>query len=412
MNWLIPNDDYSSGPVPKEARVAAWRVLAVWAGFIIVVGVMAIGGAMTPAMSLPNLLTAVLIGNLILGALAALSGFIAAGSGLSFAQLVEQIFPGPSARIVNLYAPLTLIGWYAIECAIFGNLVARILVLDEFGTRLAMASSALFFATSSYIGFRAIQWVSVTFIPIVLLLAIYAFGAIAEGGSAGFGQGVDPMPLQTAIGLVIGSWALGAVAAFPDIARFARSRVTGALIGFFGIFIFNSLCLLIGAVGASVAREADPAMILLAAGTPILALIFAIGNIWTTNDANLYSASLGASRTFGINRKSALLLCATLGLAVALANPSQLQFFFPFLLLLGVTAPALGGVVLGSYLWRQWTPRAAPGAIPAWLGWVAGSVVSYFFQGAQSVPLGFFAGFGIWMLVSKLFAQLSASKAP
>ncbi|MGQ0661554.1 cytosine permease [Sphingosinicella sp.] len=362
MNWLIPHEDYSSAPVPAEARVAWWRIMAVWAGFIIVVGVMAIGGAMAPGMTFREVLLAVLLGNLILGALAALSGYVAAGSGLSFAQLIEAAFPGVSARIVALYTPLTLICWYAIECAIFGNLIADIFLLEETGRRLAMAAAALFFATSSYIGFRAIQWVSVTFIPIVILLAIYALSATVAGGTQGFAFAPAPMPFETGLGLVIGSWALGVVAAYPDIARFARSRKAGVMVGFFGIVFFNSLCLLIGAVGAAVAQQADPAMILLAAGTPALAFIFAIGNIWTTNDANLYSASLGAARTFNINRRTALLLCAALGLAVALANPSRIQFLFPFVLFLGMTAPALGGVVLGGIFGasRTGVPHKAP----------------------------------------------------
>lgn len=405
MNWLIPHEDYSATPVPTEARVVWWRILSVWVGFIIVVGVMAIGGALTPGMELRELLLAVLLGNLVLGALAGLSGYIAAGTGLSFAQLVASAFPGNSARLVALYVPLTLIGWYAIECAIFGNLIADILLLDDTGRRLAMAGAALFFAISSYIGFRAIQWVSLAFIPIVLILAAFALRATLSGLANGFGTGPEAMPFETGLGLVIGSWALGAVAAYPDIARFARSAKVGAVVGFFGIVLFNSLCLLIGAVGSAVARQSDPALILLAAGTPILAVIFAIGNIWTTNDANLYSASLGAARTFGIRRKTALLICAAMGLLIALANPSRIEFLLPFVLLLGITAPALGGVVLGGHLWRQRTATLDTSSLPAWIGWVGGAAASYFAAGLPSVPLGFFVGFSLWLTAASLLRQ-------
>ena len=42
------------------------------------------------------------------------------------------------------------------------------------------------------------------------------------------------------------------------------------------------------------------------------------------------------------------------GAIFAMFDPSRLSFLFPFLLFLGNTAPALGGVVLGRYLAKEW----------------------------------------------------------
>lgn len=390
------HDDYVMTPVPLFARRPWWRIFSVWVGFIIVVGIMAVGGGLAAGMRPPELYAAILIGNILLGLLAAFSGYVAASSGKSFAQMVCDVFPGVSGRIVSMYAPATLVGWYSIECAIFGGMLGHILGFDDLSSRIAMAASAALFCITTYIGFRGLQWLSFVFVPLVLILGGYAFVFLLSVGPANFGFGT-PITFEHGVGLVIGSWALGVVAAYPDLARFARSPAVAAWMGFLGILIFNSLNFVLGAAGAAISQQYDPSLILLAAGLPALALLFAITNIWTTNDANLYSASLGISRSTPIGRRSAVLICAAISVVIAFFNPASFAFFFVFLGLLGTTAPALGGVVLGSHIVKT----SRPSAVAAWLGWVAGSCTSYFIAGLASVPAGFIVGFLVWYMVSR-----------
>lgn len=392
-------NDFVHEPVPDSAQRAWWRIFSVWVGFIIVVGIMAIGGDMAAEMTLPELVAAVLLGNFLLGLLAALSGYVGASSRKSFAQLCGDVFPGPSGKLVLLYAPVTLICWYSIECAIFGSLVAQILNLSPFISRIAMAISAAIFCITTYIGFRGLQWLSVILVPTIMALGTYAFIYVVSTGAGTFGFGTTHISFDEGLGLTIGSWALGVVAAYPDLARFSKSPVTGAWMGFVGIFVFNSLNFLIGAAGAALARQYVPALILLSAGLPFFAVIMAIGNVWTTNDANLYSASLGLSRAFPIGRRTAVLISAALSVVIAFFNPAQFSTFFTFLGILGTTAPALGGVVLGGYFMLKDQRRNSP-AFAGWAGWFAGSAISYFTTGVVSVPAGFATGFLIWLLVT------------
>ena len=391
-------NDFVREPVPQELRRPWWNIFSVWVGFIIVVGIMAIGGGMAAAMDLRELLWAVLVGNVILGLLAALSGYIGAQSGKSFAQLCCDIFPGYSGRIVCLYAPVTLVGWYSIECAIFGSLIGHILGLNSIMSKFAMAASAAVFCITTYIGFQGLRWLSFVLVPTIVVLGGYAFVYVVATGSGHFAFGPTPITFNEGLGLVIGSWALGVVAAYPDLARFARTAAVGAWMGFLGILVFNSLNFLIGAAGAALSGQYDPALILLAAGVPILAIVMGVGNVWTTNDANLYSASLGISRALPLGRRPAVLICAAISVVIAFFNPAEFSIFFVFLGLLGTTAPALGGVVLGGYfLIRNSQVMTSP--VPAWLGWVAGSIISYFTGGVVSVPAGFCAGFLVFWAV-------------
>jgi cytosine permease len=392
-------NDYVHEPVPGHSRRTWWRIFSVWVGFIIVVGIMAIGGDMAAEMSLPELITAVLLGNFLLGLLAALSGYVGARSGKSFAQLCADVFPGSSVRLVLLYAPITLIAWYSIECAIFGSLIGQMFGLSPMVSRIAMAASAAVFCITTYVGFRGMQWLSVVLVPTVLVIGTYVFIYVTTTGAGSFGFGPTHITFDQGLGLAIGSWALGVVAAYPDLARFAKSPAIGAWMGFVGIFVFNSLNFFIGAAGAALSRQYVPALILLSAGLPVFAVIMAIGNVWTTNDANLYSASLGISRAFPIARRPAVLLSAALSVVLAFFNPAQFSIFFAFLGVLGTTAPALGGVVLGGYLIIQNGAKPVS-AWPAWLGWCAGSAVSWFTTGVISVPAGFIIGFCVWYLLN------------
>lgn len=390
--------DYVNIPVPSEGRRNPWYVLSVWLGFIIVVGIMSVGGGLASQMSLSDLLASVVIGNFILGCFAALTGYIASESGESFPLLAKRSFSGTSWRIVALYPALALIGWYAIECAIFGNLIGQAAGLSDFWTRAAMGLSAILFSISTYVGFRALKWVSLFLVPTIIVLGVYAiFAILGIGTESNFGTADSLIGISEGLGPVIGSWALGVVAAYPDLARFCRNPKVAAAIGFIGIFIFNSLTILLGAAGAAYTGEYDPALILIGLGSIPIALILGIANLWTTNDSNLYSASIGLSLSTGISRKSAVIASAFIGLIVALFDPSQFSIFFGFLGFLGNTAPALGGVVVASYIFGNESKRKS---IYSWLGWILGSTTSILLGGMYSVVVGFFVGF-IIIYVSK-----------
>ena len=77
------------------------------------------------------------------------------------------MFCGWSWRIVSLYVPVVMIGWYGVESAIFGSFVAGLIGLGECGERLLMAAAAAGFAVSAYIGFRALRTVSFILVPTI-----------------------------------------------------------------------------------------------------------------------------------------------------------------------------------------------------------------------------------------------------
>ena len=397
------NIEYINEIVPAIDKRSFLNLLPIWIGFILVVGVMSIGSGLAAGMEKNEAITAILFGNFILGIIAAISGFVGAHSGKSFSLLVSDVFKSKSAKIVSLYAPITLIGWYAVQTSIFGNLLSEIFGIVGIFKNIAIFLSAILFSITCYFGFRTLGYASMFLVPIVIILATYAIWSVSGSETLSFAFGDNLISFETGFSLVVGSWVLGVVASLPDISRFSKTPYSGALLGFFGIFIFNSLGILTGLFGAAYIQNPDPAVILIAIGAPILALILGIANIWTTNDNNLYSASLGISHALQIDRRKIVVVIAAIGALIAFFEPSNFSIFFTFLFFLGNTAPALGGVILGSYLYKiNSSKNYKQNSIAGWSGWIIGSIVSSQLGGVYSIIFGALVAFFLWMFIHKI----------
>lgn len=412
MNQPIDND-FVHEVVPATARQGFWRILFVWLGFVLVVGIMAVGGGLASQMPRGELIVAILVGNLVLGGMAAFSGYIGAETGVSFNVLMSYAFAGRSWRVASLFVPIVMIGWYAIESALFANYVGEVLHLSELARRGVMFLSALGFAVSAYLGFQVLGLVSFVLVPLILGLGGFAILRIATDHSAAFNFGVDHVNLATGTALVVSSWALAVLLCLPDLTRFSRNPRIGAVVGFLGIFIGNCFNFFIGAAGAGLTRQADPALILASLGFVAFGLLFSFANIWSTNDNNLYSAALHVARILAWPRKRTVVLCTVVGACIAVFNPARISFIFDTLIFMGSTGPALGGVVLGRHVIKNWM-RCSVGdsQMAAWVGWIGGSVIAFLVGPVAAIPAGFFSAALLWFLGVKLFARCSPVETP
>jgi cytosine permease len=402
--------DYLSEPVPAEGRNAWPAAFFVFVGFIIVVGIMAVGGGLAAQQTKSDFYISVLLGNFVLAVLGGISGWIGADSGRTFNQLMEQAFPGFSWRIVSLYVPIVLLGWFGVEASLFAKLVGYALGWSASEQRWLMGLSALGFSVSSYIGFKAMKWVSYIGVPVMLVIGAFAIWRAALASDKSYGFLHSSISLQAGTALVMGSWIMGVLTCLPDLTRFCRSRRQGALVGFIGIFIANSFTLMMGGAAAALGGESDPAKILVSFGFIPLAIILSLANIWTTNDSNMYSAALNLARAVNVERKRTVLWCSLAAALFAATDPATISFLFGFLGFLGNTAPALGGVVLGAYLVNRSRIKPLVNPWAAWMGWVLASGLAIWLGGVIGIFLGLFGGFGIWLAVCLLTRNVVAKR--
>ena len=84
--------DYPLSPVPETARKSMWSMSFVLLGFTFFSATMWAGGSVGAAFDFSTTLWVLLIGNLLLGAYAAILGYIAARSGLNTALMSRYAF--------------------------------------------------------------------------------------------------------------------------------------------------------------------------------------------------------------------------------------------------------------------------------------------------------------------------------
>jgi cytosine permease len=262
--------------------------------------------------------------------------------------------------------------------------------------------ATVFFATSTYVGIRWMIRVSYVLVPLIMALGVWAIVMLAQSTNARFGFGEETISVTTGISIVVGTWIMGCLTCMQDLTRFSRSARAGAITAALGILLANSFSLLVGAAGASLSNESDPAKILLAFGLLLPAIVFSFANIWNTNDNNLYSASLHIANMFGLSRHKAVILCVVIGAAFGLVEPYRLSVIFSFLGFMGNTAPALGAVVLTRYWLIADHPRGGKASIGAWCGWIGGSALAITIGGNFAFVIGFIAGSIIYVVMMRV----------
>ena len=371
--------------------------LAVWLGFIVVVGTMAAGGSLTSSLNLHDIVVITLFTNIILGLIAALFGYMGAKTGKSFALLVADAFPGISSKIVALYVPFILVFWFAVVSSILGQYLGATFGFGENATLFLSMFSCFLFSVTSYLGIKSLSIFSTISVPIILILAGYAVFSQTIPASEIGNRLDDWSVVNNTVGLILSTWIMGATINIPDITRFARKPWHGALIGFLGIFVANSFNIIVGARAALIGGTADPAPLLIALGLPLFGFILVITNIWTTNDNNMYSAALGLAHATKSSRKKSVLALATIAAVLTLFKIGTLEYILNGFIIMGATAPALGAVVLSQYLHQRDTL-----AWKAWVAWFLGALVAYTADGGIGILSGMIVAFVIHRLLNYL----------
>ncbi len=401
-------EDFPDRPVPAENRRPSTSLLFVWLGFIFIVISMSIGGFVAALLPFKDAIIAILIGNAILSILAFATGYFGAESGLSFAQLVQKAFPGISWRIVILYVPIVLIGWYAFNSTVLGSYLVGVIPLLEPLESFIPIGLAIIFSITAALGIRYLAFASYILVPVFFVISIFGVYQASVGNFGDNAGNVEELAFSSeaflnAIGIVTASWLFTVLCAMPDITRWARSPLAGGTIAAIGIIVGNVLAQTFGAWAASSTGLTDPSAVLAALGSVSLVGILAVAGIWSSNDSNMYSSSLGmvqalSGSKLGMSRSTVVFILATIGGIVATLIKSELDFVAGMLQAIQISAPALGGAVFCCYIVTRNKPNKKVHPTHAWAAWIIGAVATYFVSEALRAPVGILVGASTWLL--------------
>ena len=377
-------EDYPLSAVPFSDRKPFWSLSLLLVGFALTSTTLFAGGAIGPAFSFSQLITIILVGNLVLGAYCAALGYIAAQSGLTTVLMARFSFGNVGSRWVDFILGFTQIGWYAFTTAIIVQALLGVFGAPDSGlfyVLLVFFFNYAFCATA-YIGYQAIDWLSRLAVPAMLVLVALSMTlAFRDFDSATLAEPSGAMSVGAALAVVIGTFISGGTQS-TNWSRFADSGKNAVISTLSAFTIVNGILVFAGAFCSLVYGSED---LVAAMGTQgILAggILLLILNVWTTQDNTIYAFSVAGANMFRTRKRHAFVLGgATFALVLTLSGIYEL--LPTYLIFLGNVIPPVGGIIMVDF-WLRHRGRfpTLSARIPAfnWAGiiaYVVGSVVAY-----------------------------------
>lgn len=351
-------DDHELEPVPDEERQGWFKQTLVWIAGIVALSATALGGALGSGMGLKEAIIASIIGTFLLSILSALCCAVGAKTGLSTALVSSFALGRYGSMAVSVIIAISLFGWFGVQLDLFGSSLNKV-ILDVFGLDISpvllIILGGIAMTLTACIGYKAIEKLSLFAVPLLAFLLFASVYLTAKNFT--FGE-LDAMPLSgdplttgMAVSTIIGSLAVGAIIG-PDISRYAKSVKDAVISAVLSYFIGFCIVLVIAAILAKATSEVDVVAIMIGIGWGTGGMLVLILAQWTTNNTNIYSSALGFSVIFQKVPKSILtMIGGAIGTVFAISG--IYEHFIPFLNVLGVLIPPIGGVYTADFLIRH-----------------------------------------------------------
>ena len=354
-------EDYGSKPVPEGKGKNWFEIGIVYWGSAICLPAFLIAGLIAGPSKLGTAVVAFIVGAIVLGAIAILTGILGAKTRLSTGMSARFTFGKYGANVLQILLFLGLWGWFGVQ---LGFMVAG---LGDGGLAFALGGAVpvwllkviggVLMTLTAMFGFKAIEKLSVVAIPLLIVIIIATIASVYGGGKsfaeAAAMTGEGAMPLGVAISVVIGTYIVGALIA-PDITRYAKSRSAGGGGMVFGMLIGFPVVLVLGAIMVKGAGgEIDFSKVMLSNNTgfwAFLAVVAIILAAWTTNDNNLYSGALSLNAMFPkLNKWIITVISGAVGTILALAGINTAGGFQAFLGIIAILIPPAASVMILDY---------------------------------------------------------------
>lgn len=344
--------------VKPEQRQSWLSIAAVWAGGMICVPCLMIGGVLSGGgLSIGQIVLSILIGYGLICAYMILIGMQACDTSLPVSVMASGALGEKGAKyIISTLLAIACIGWFGIQSATCGVAFASMLSSMTGAVIPAWPCSLLWGAImllTACLGFKGLKWLNYIAVPLLVVVCLY--GVIAGITQNDGGALLAAYAPQTSAGMafgismVVASFALGGVIS-ADYCRFAKSRGDVVKSSIIGVIPAGLFMLLMGAIMSIVTGQYDISAILASLGVPFIGLIALVLATWTTNVTNAYSGGLALSNLLGFDESKFKITTAIAGaVGTILAAIGLLDRFQAFLSLMSALIPPLAGVIIANY---------------------------------------------------------------
>ena len=354
-------NDKSGFEIRPEQRQSWLSIALVWAGGMICVPCLMVGGVLSGGgLSIAEIIASIFIGYGLICAYMIFIGMAACDTGLPVSVMAEGALGRQGARfIISLLLAIACIGWFGIQSATCGEAFANMLgdMLGFEVTPLIKAISSIVWGVIMLVtacaGFKGLKWLNYLAVPLLVIVCLYGLiaGIVQNNGGeaiANYSPAISS-GMVYGISMVVASFARGGVIS-GDYCRYAKNRGDVVKSSIVGVIPAGLFMLLTGALLSIVTGQYDVSIILGTVGVPLLGLIALVLATWTTNVTNAYSGGLALSNLLGFDESKFKITTGIAGaIGTLLAAVGLLAVFTNFLNLMSALIPPLAGVIIADY---------------------------------------------------------------
>jgi len=352
--------------VGSDKRESWWSITMIWAGAIICVTCLMVGGLLGSYLTLSQCALSIVIGYGIVVLYMCFIGMQGSDLGLPTSVMAGGSLGEKGAKyIIALLLAIACIGWFGVQSAVCG-LSFSAMCASIFGINIPAWLSIVFWGVvmllTACFGFKGLKVLNLIAVPLLVVVCIYGLIlALVKNDGMRLIAAYQPaanMGLVFGINYTIATFALGGVIS-GDYCRFAKSRGDVMKSSFLGVVPVGFIIMMIGAVLTVVTGKYDISELFISFGSVvlgILGLLALISGTWTTNVTNAYTGGISLSVLLGLDEKRSKLATAIAGavgiviaLIGALAAAGFYTLFQSLLSLLCAIIPPLAGIMIADY---------------------------------------------------------------
>lgn len=338
-------------------------------------------GALIAPLGLSKGLLAIFIGHVIGCFILLLAGQIGAKEQLPAIETTRLSFGNLGAPFFAILNIIQLVGWTGVMIA---NGTAAISSLTPFNTSMVSVLIAGLIALWIIIGFNKMKWLNlaavISLFIVSILLGVITFGShetvtFTSADFLSFGMAIElsiVMPL---------SW----LPLISDYTMLSKSKKFGPTSSAIGYFLGSTFMYVIGLGAALYAGTSDIAVILSAAGLPVIAILIVILSTLTTTFLDVYSAAVSFNVLKKANTKVVSLFICIFGAILAILVPTSQ--YENFLYLIGSAFAPMFAILLTDYFLLRKGNTSTPNGYLNLGIWAIG-VIIYRFMMQVDTPIG------------------------
>ncbi len=408
------NYEFAFEKVPESQKKNGLSIFVVLAGYAIALSNFVTGAAIGYKMEFKDAITAILAADAFLIALVIITGLMAFKSGLSTAFLSRKAFGKKGSSIFSVILAISAINWVGINGDTFSKMIVSTFPWWPIPISITAVIIIALWAQSAIRGFKGLEFISWLGVPAAIILSIVCVVSVGAqtnffADSIGYVPTEGTLTFTQASASVIGSWIFGCVIT-PDVCRFAKKKKHVAIGGFCAFIIGLFALQTCGILVATATGKPDFISATAALGLSVLVFICTIFCLWTTQDNNIYAASLALQNVFEETKLKGKITHKHIAIGISLfaavfAFFGALKYLLPIVQTLSVLIAPVPGLLIAENFFIKKSKEMKNVNILAIISWVIGGVCGYIALKANffiSPVVGFIATVILYTVLSKL----------